>query len=65
MSMVIATNTAEVIQLAVGGIVGSAVSITMSKHGMSLFDPETRWKTAAILGSFLFCFLAVTDLLIN
>ncbi len=55
----------EVAQLVVGGIVGAALSINMCKHGMSIFDPETRWQSISLIGSFLFAFLTLTDALIN
>lgn len=63
--MIAGVNTPEVIQLTVGAILGSAVSINLSKFGMSLMDPETRWKAAGIIGTFLFTFVVLSDLLIN
>ena len=56
---------AEVAQLVVGGIVGAALSINMCKHGMSIFDAQTRWQSISLIGSFLFAFLSLTDALIN
>ena len=61
----IASNLGEVVQLAVGAVMGTAVSINLSRFGISLMDPETRWKAAGIIGVFLFSFLALTDLLLS
>ena len=61
----IATNLGEVVQLTVGAVMGTAVSINLSRFGISLMDPETRWKAAGIIGAFLFSFLALTDLLLS
>jgi hypothetical protein len=55
----------EVVQLTVGAIVGAALSINMSRGGMSLIDPKTRWMAAAFIVLFLSTFLLLTDLLIN
>ena len=44
---------------------GTAVSINLSRVGISLMDPETRWKAAGIIGVFLFSFLSLTDLLLS
>ena len=61
----IASNLGEVVQLTVGAVMGTAVSINLSRFGISLMDPETRWKAAGIIGVFLFSFLALTDLLLS
>lgn len=61
----IASNLGEVVQLAIGAVMGTAVSINLSRFGISLMDPETRWKAAGIIGVFLFSFLALTDLLLS
>ena len=61
----IASNLGEVVQLTVGAVMGTAVSINLSRFGISLMDPETRWKAAGIIGAFLFSFLALTDLLLG
>ena len=61
----IASNLSEVVQLTVGAVMGTAVSINLSRFGISLMDPETRWKAAGIIGVFLFSFLALTDLLLS
>ena len=61
----IASNLGEVVQLTVGAVMGTAVSINLSRFGISLMDPETRWKAAGIIGAFLFSFLALTDLLLS
>lgn len=61
----IASNLGEVVQLTVGAVMGTAVSINLSRFGVSLMDPKTRWKAAGIIGVFLFSFLALTDLLLN
>ena len=60
-----ASNLGELFQLAVGAVMGTAVSINLSRFGISLMDPETRWKAAGIIGAFLFSFLALTDLLLS
>lgn len=62
--MVVA-SIGEVVQLTVGSIMGAAVTINMMKHGMSPLDPKTRWQSLALIGSFLFCFLAVSDAILN
>ena len=61
----IASNLGEVVQLTVGAVMGTAVSINLSRFGISLMDPKTRWKAAGIVGIFLFSFLALTDLLLS
>ncbi len=61
----IASNLGEVVQLTVGAVMGTAVSINLSRFGISLMDPKTRWKAAGIVGIFLFSFLALTDLLLG
>ena len=61
----IASNLGEVVQLAIGAVMGTAVSINLSRFGISLMDPETRWKAAGIIGVFLFSVLALTDLLLS
>ncbi len=61
----IASNLSEVVQLTVGAVMGTAVSINLSRFGISLMDPKTRWKAAGIVGLFLFSFLALTDLLLG
>ncbi|MBP9636406.1 MAG: hypothetical protein KBE28_15370 [Nitrospira sp.] len=61
----IASNLGEVVQLTVGAVMGTAVSINLSRFGISLMDPKTRWKAAGIVGLFLFSFLALTDLLLG
>ena len=61
----IASNLGEVVQLMVGAVMGTAVSINLSRFGISLMDPKTRWKAAGIIGAFLFSFLALTDLLLS
>lgn len=61
----IANSTAEIIQLAIGAVLGTAVSINMSRFGLSITDPRTRWKAAGVIGTFLMTFLVLTDLIIN
>ena len=61
----IASNLSEVVQLTVGAVMGTAVSINLSRFGISLMDPKTRWKAAGIVGLFLFSFLSLTDLLLS
>ena len=61
----IASNLGEVVQLTVGAVMGTAVSINLSRFGISPMDPKTRWKAAGIVGLFLFSFLALTDLLLG
>lgn len=60
----LSSNTAEVIQLGIGAMLGTAVSINLSRFGLSLMDPETRWKAAGIIGLFLASFVVLTDLII-
>ncbi len=61
----IQSNGAEAIQLLVGGVLGVALSINMSNHGLSITNPETRWQSLALIGSFLFTFLIMTDLVMH
>ena len=61
----IASNLGEVVQLTVGAVMGTAVSINLSRFGISLMDPKTRWEAAGIIGVFLFSFLSLTDLLLS
>lgn len=58
--MIVVTGS-EAMQLVVGSITGFALSINMSRCGLSVLDPETRWKSLALVGSYLFAFLALTD----
>lgn len=63
--VMIQASGAEAIQLFVGGVLGVALSINMSNHGLSITNPETRWQSLALIGSFLFTFLVMTDLVMN
>jgi hypothetical protein len=65
MVLITAAQLPEVVQLTVGAIVGAALSINMSRGGMSFIDPKTRWMAAAFIVLFLSTFLLLTDLLIN
>ena len=56
----LANSTAEVIQLAIGAVLGTAVSINLSRFGLSIMDAKTRWKALGVIGAFLFSFLALT-----
>ena len=58
-------GAAEVVQMMIGAVVGTAVSINMSRFGMSIMDPKTRWKAAGVLVIFLFSFLVLTDLILT
>ena len=55
----ITANTAEVVQLSIGAVLGVAVSFNLDRFHLS------GWKAAGIVGTFLFTFLVVSDLLIN
>lgn len=61
----LAANAAEVVQLTVGAVLGTAVSFNLDRFGLSLMNPKTRWKAAGVTLAFLFTFLVLTDLLIN
>lgn len=52
-------------QLTVGALVGFALSINMSRHGLSALDPATRWQALVVAGSYLFMFLALVDAITN
>ena len=58
-------NLADVGQLTVGTMLGLALSFNMSRHGLSLRNPETRWKSIGIILLFLFSFLILSDLLLS
>ena len=60
----LSSNTAEMIQLGIGAMLGTAVSINLSRFGLSLMDPDTRWKAAGIIGLVLASFVVLTDLVI-
>lgn len=62
--MIVAT-TAEIIQLTVGAILGTAVSVNMSRFGLSFSDPKTRWKAAGIVITVLYTFIVLSDLIVN
>jgi len=53
----------EAMQLFVGGLLGVALSINMSNHGLSITNPETRWQSLTLITSFLFTFISLSDLL--
>ncbi len=55
----IAANTAEVVQLTIGAVLGVAVSFNLDRFHLS------GWKAAGIVAVFLFTFLVLSDLLIN
>ena len=61
----LANSVAEVVQLSVGAVLGTVVSLNLSRFGLSLMDPKTRWKALGVIGTFLFTFLVLSDLLIN
>ena len=61
----LANSAAEVVQLSVGAVLGTVVSINLGRFGLSLMDPKTRWKALGVIGTFLFTFLVLSDLLIN
>jgi hypothetical protein len=58
-------TAAEVVQLAIGSVLGTVVSLNMSRFGLSFADPQTRWTAAWIVAAFLLTFLILTDLIIN
>lgn len=57
-------SPAELVQLTIGAIIGTAVSINLSRYGLSITDPKTCWKAGAVILAFLFVFLMLTDLLL-
>ena len=61
----LASSAAEVVQLSVGAVLGTVVSINLGRFGLSLMDPKTRWKALGVIGTFLFTFLVLSDLIIN
>ncbi len=61
----LANSAAEFVQLAVGAVLGTVVSINLNRFGLSLMDPKTRWKALGVIGTFLFTFLVLSDLIIN
>ena len=61
----LANSVAEVVQLSVGAVLGTVVSLNLSRFGLSLMDPKTRWKALGVIGTFLFTFLVLSDLIIN
>ena len=61
----LASSAAEVVQLSVGAVLGTVVSINLSRFGLSLMDPQTRWKALGVIGTVLFTFLVLSDLIIN
>ena len=56
-------TNAEAMQLFVGGLLGVALSINMSNHGLSITNPKTRWQSLTLITSFLFTFISLSDLL--
>lgn len=61
----IVANAAEVVQLTIGAVIGTAVSVNLGRFNISLMDPKTRWKAAGVIVTFLFSFLVLTDLILN
>ena len=61
----LANSAAEFVQLAVGAVLGTVVSINLNRFGLSLMDPKTRWKALGVIGTFLFTFLVLSDLILN
>ena len=61
----LANSAAEFVQLAVGAVLGTVVSINLNRFGLSLMDPKTRWKALGVIGNFLFTFVVLSDLIIN
>ena len=61
----VSVTGSEAIQLTVGALMGTALSINMDNYGLSIIDPETRWQALGLICSFLFTFLSLTDLLIG
>lgn len=61
----VAVSAGDAVQLTVGALVGFALFINMSRHGLSVIDPATRWPALAVAGSYLFMFLALADAITN
>ena len=61
----LANSAAEVVQLSVGAVLGTVVSINLGRLGLSRMDPKTRWKALGVIGTFLFTFLVLSDLILN
>lgn len=61
----LANSAAEVVQLSIGAVLGTVVSINLSRFGLSLMDPNTRWKALGVISTFLFTFLILSDLILN
>lgn len=61
----LANSTGELLQLSIGALLGTVVSINLGRFGLSLMDPKTRWKALGVIGLFLFSFLVISDLIIN
>ena len=61
----LANSAVEVVQLSIGAVLGTVVSINLSRFGLSLMDPNTRWKALGVIGTFLFTFLILSDLILN
>ena len=61
----LANSAAEVVQLSIGAVLGTVVSINLGRFGLSLMDPNTRWKALGVIGTFPFTFLILSDLILN
>ncbi|TXT25388.1 MAG: hypothetical protein FD131_4589 [Rhodocyclaceae bacterium] len=61
----IVANAAEVVQLTIGAVIGTAVSVNLRRFNLSLMDPKTRWKASGVIVTFLFSFLVLSDLILN
>ena len=58
-------TSSEVFQLIVGSILGTAVSCNLNRFGLSLLDPETRYKAIAVVVIFLVSFTVLSGLLLR
>ncbi len=61
----LAANAVEVVQLAVGALLGTAVSFNLERFGLTLKNPKTRWMAVGVTVAFLVTFLFLTDLFFN
>lgn len=55
----------EIAQLAIGALMGTIVSVNLDRNGVSIRDPKTRWKALAVISTFLYSFLVLSDLIIS
>lgn len=58
-------NTAEVVQLAIGFVLGFGLSLILERHGFTFGNRETRWQTLATIVLFFATYLLLTEPLVN